>query len=148
MHSTKIAIIGAGAVGATIAYTLICKDVPADIALIDIDEKRCKGELLDLQDALSFCKLTHIKAGQTTDAQDADIIVITAGARQKIDQPRIELLQENKKIITSLLTKIMPIKKDAILIMVHQSGGYSHSACFKTHQAPCNPCLWLWHNIG
>ena len=118
MNSAKIAIIGAGAVGSTIAYTLLSKNTNAEIFLIDIDEKRCKGEVLDLADTLSFCKTSHIQLGSIKDAKNADIIIIAAGARQKIDQPRIELFKQNKKILENIINKLLPIKKEAIIIIV------------------------------
>ncbi len=118
MHAIKIAIIGAGSVGTTLAYTLMQRNLPAEIDLIDVNEKRCKGEILDLQDALPFYKTSTIKSGAPTDAKNADIIIIAAGARQAIGQSRIELLQQNEKIIADIIKQITPLKKDAILIMV------------------------------
>lgn len=118
MNTTKVAIIGAGAVGTTIAYTLAQRNFPAEITLLDIDEKRCKGEILDLSDALVFCKTSTITAGTYQDAQKADIIIFAAGKRQEIDQKRTELLSSNKRIVHDVIKKIVPFKKDAILIMV------------------------------
>ena len=57
MKHAKIAVIGAGAVGSTTAFALLLKNVAAEIMLIDINEARCKGEVLDLADALPFRKL-------------------------------------------------------------------------------------------
>jgi L-lactate dehydrogenase len=117
MKQTKIAIIGAGAVGTTTAYTLILKNIPAEIILVDIDAKRCMAEVLDLDDAVPFCKTSSIKAGSMQDAQTADIVIIAAGARQKEGQPRSELLAANKKIITDILTQLKP-QPHTIIIMV------------------------------
>ena len=108
--------------GSTIAYTLLSKNTNAEIFLIDIDEKRCKGEVLDLADTLSICKTSHIQLGSIKDAKDADIIIIAAGARQKIDQPRIELFKQNKKILENIINKLLPIKKEAIIIIVTEPG--------------------------
>lgn len=118
MNAGKIAIIGAGAVGSAIAYTLASKNTNAEIFLIDIDQKRCKGEILDLSDALPFCQTSHIKSGSIKDAKNADIIIIAAGVRQKIDQPRIDLYRQNKKIFENIIAKLMPVKKEAIIIVV------------------------------
>lgn len=115
--STKIAIIGAGAVGTTTAYALILKNIAAEIILIDIDKTRCKGEFLDLSDAIPFCKTSVLHEGNLEDANIADIIIICAGARQKIGQPRLELLTQNKDIIANIFTTVKP-KNNAIIIMV------------------------------
>ena len=118
MEHTKIAIIGAGAVGATTAYTLMLKNIAAEIMLVDIDETRCEGEILDLSDALSFGKASKIKRGTFEDARQANIIVICAGARQKPGQKREELLAINKKVVTSIIKDLKPINPNAIVIIV------------------------------
>ncbi len=114
----SIAIIGSGDVGSTIAYTLLLKNLARSITLIDIDEKRCRGQLLDLSDSVLQSKVTHLTIGTYTDAQAADIIIICAGARQLRGQTRVSLLQINKKIIQQILKQITPVKKDACIIMV------------------------------
>ncbi len=118
MKHTKIAIIGAGSVGSTTAYALLLKNVAAEIMLIDIDEIRCKGETLDLSDALPFCKPSKITKKTFKDAAQADIIIITAGARQKQGQSRIDLLQTNKKIIQTICNNLQPLSKHAIVIII------------------------------
>jgi len=115
---TKISIIGAGNVGSSIAYALILKNIPATIKLIDIDEKRCRGEILDLSDALAFCGSSNISSGTPKDAQESDIIIIAAGRNQKPGEDRIQLYNNNKKVITKIMETIRPVKNDGIIIMV------------------------------
>ncbi len=79
MKHSKIAIIGAGFVGSTTAYALLLQSITAEIILIDINETRCRGEILDLSDALSFDGTSCIKSGTSHDATQADIIIIAAG---------------------------------------------------------------------
>ncbi|MGB8366792.1 MAG: L-lactate dehydrogenase [Candidatus Babeliales bacterium] len=117
MVNKKIAIIGAGSVGSTIVYALILKNINAEILLIDIDEKRCKGEVLDLSDTL-FCGAAKIKSSRLQDVSQADIIIIAAGARQKPKQSRTDLIAINRSIIAAILEQIRPIKQHAIIIMV------------------------------
>ena len=118
MMKHKIAIIGAGSVGSTIAYAFILKNIAAEIILVDTDEKRRRGEILDLSDALPFCGPSRIHAGTPQDVQTSEIIIIAAGKRQQPGQDRAVLLQENKKIIKSIMDSIQPLKKDAIIIVV------------------------------
>lgn len=118
MKHSKIAIIGAGSVGATTAYAILLKKIIAEIILVDIDEVRCLGEILDLSDARAIDGLSKIRGGTAQDAAQADIIIIAAGARQKPGQTRNELLDTNTKIVASILSTITPVKKDAIIIMV------------------------------
>src|SRR5947207_15824431 len=109
MKHSKIAIIGAGIVGSTTAYTLLLKRITAEIILVDINETRCHGEILDLSDALFFDGTSQIRTGNAQDAGQADIIVVAAGKAQIPGQTRQELLAANKQIITDLFTTIKPI---------------------------------------
>ena len=74
MKHSKIAIIGAGFVGSTTAYALMLKNIIAEIILVDINEVRCRGEILDLSDALSFDGTSKVRVGTAQDAAQADII--------------------------------------------------------------------------
>jgi L-lactate dehydrogenase len=118
MKHTSIAIIGAGNVGTTTAYAIMLKNLAAEIILVDIDEKRCRGEILDLQDVLSFCSASQVRTGSVEDANDADIIIIAAGAPQKIGQPRTELIETNKKVIESIFNKLTFKHSHTIVIIV------------------------------
>jgi L-lactate dehydrogenase len=118
MKQTKISIIGAGAVGSSIAYALLLKNIPAKIQLIDTDQSRCQGESMDLVDALTFCGSSLITSGTIKDTYESDIIIIAAGQRQKIGQDRISLYSTNKDIISSIMHELKPIHQNSIIIMV------------------------------
>lgn len=118
MKHSKIAIIGAGNVGSTVAYALVLKNIATEIILVDIDETRCRGEILDLSDALAFNKISKVRSGNPYDASQADIIVIAAGKAQKPGETRMALLATNKTIISDIFSSIKPIKSHTIVIMV------------------------------
>lgn len=118
MKHSKIAIIGAGFVGSTTAYALMLKSIVAEIILIDINEARCYGELLDLSDSLFYNGTSLIRIGNADDASQADIIIIAAGIPQKKGQSRSELYNVNLEIVQSVLKAIQPINQNAVLIMV------------------------------
>src|SRR5690349_15984004 len=117
MHQKKISIIGAGAVGSTIAYSLMLKNIPCEISLIDVNTIRCRGEILDLSDTLTNQEAqVKIDYDTASNAGKSDIIIIAAGERQKKGQSRQELFTKNKEIIRSIIAAIKPISKDAIII--------------------------------
>jgi len=118
MKHSKIAIIGAGIVGSTTAYALILKKIAAEIMLIDINEMRCHGEILDLSDAMFFNGTSQVRAGNPTDAAQADIIIIAAGKAQNPGESRLDLLKTNKSIISDIFASIKPINPQTIIIMV------------------------------
>jgi len=116
--SPKIAVIGAGSVGSTVAYTLMVKSLASQITIIDIDDKKEKGEVLDLGDGLCFVETGCIKGGDFPDAADADIIILTAGVAQKPGETRLQLADKNKAIAKSIFKKIGKIKKTAVVIVI------------------------------
>ena len=82
--SSKITIIGAGSVGSTIAYTLSNKDFASEIVLIDIDENKVDGEVMDIVQGTCFRSPISIIAGTYEDAKDSDI-VLSSSCFKKID---------------------------------------------------------------
>jgi L-lactate dehydrogenase len=114
----KIAVIGAGAVGSTVAYSLMIKNLVAQIILIDINKEKQKGEVLDLDDTLSFLETGSVIGGDYKDAKEADIIILTAGVAQKEGETRLQLVERNKEIVKSIFKKIGDIKESAIVLIV------------------------------
>lgn len=113
----SIAIIGAGSVGSAVAYSLLLRQVVADIVLIDIDHDLCQAQVQDLSDS-TFLSNVRIRQGNLNDAQKADIIIITAGAKQRPGDTRLGLIDRNFQILKSILKELQPIRSDAILLIV------------------------------
>ena len=118
MKQTRIAIIGVGAVGATIAYAFMLKNIVSEIILIDIDVKRCAGEVKDLADTLGFVYSSISIKEATRMQKKADIVIIAAGRAQKPGQTRLELIDANKQIFKSVLDNLRGIKPEALLLIV------------------------------
>ena len=115
----KIAVIGAGSVGSTTAYTLVMKNLAAEVILVDINEAKEEGEVMDINDALSFVETGKIRGGSYQDAATADVIVITAGLPQKSgDQSRLELVNKNKEILKSIFDQIKPLNPEVKIVVV------------------------------
>ncbi|MBN1437723.1 MAG: L-lactate dehydrogenase [Sedimentisphaerales bacterium] len=114
----KIVIIGAGAVGVTYCYALMQHGLADEIVLIDLDHDRVAGEIMDLSHGLPFVQPVRIRAGDYSDCADAALIVLTAGAKQKPNQSRRELVQQNAKIVVSICQQIKRYANDAILLVV------------------------------
>ncbi len=114
----KVVVIGAGAVGTAYIYALLPTGVAGEIALIDIDQNRVEGEVLDLSHGLPFIPPVVIKKGDYSDCADADVIVVTAGAKQQPGQSRLDLTQKNAQIIRSICHQISKQDCSAVLVMV------------------------------
>ncbi len=120
MVNRKVGIIGAGAVGATAAYSLSMMGVCKEIVLFDIVEGVAKGKAIDIGQSTHYAKRpTIITAADTSaDVRDCDIVVITAGVPRKSDMTREDLLLINAKIIKSVVTDVMTYSPNAIIISV------------------------------
>jgi len=89
-----------------------------EIAIIDLDLQHLKGEVMDLEQGMAFVPPVDIRVGDYSDCSDANLIVITAGAKQTPGQNRIELIQRNADIVKSICAKIKPAGSEAVLVMV------------------------------
>ena len=114
----KIAIIGAGKVGSTFAFSLMMSGLAREIVLIDKNESLAIGECMDLNHGLSFVHPTKIYAAGYEGCIDADIVVITAGANQKPDQTRTDLVQKNVMIFKEIIPVVAKYATNAILLVV------------------------------
>lgn len=116
--SRKITVIGAGSVGATIAYTLSQQSIASEIVLIDINKDKVEGEVMDIAQGTCFRDPISIVAGDYEDAKDSNIVIITSGIARKPGQTRIELTQTNVNILKSITPEIVKVAPNALYIIV------------------------------
>ena len=116
--SKKITVIGAGNVGATIAYTLSLGSIASEIVLIDINKEKVEGEVMDIVQGTSFREPISVIAGEYEDAKDSDIVIITSGVGRKPGQTRIDLAQTNVNILKSITPQIVSVAPNALYVIV------------------------------
>ena len=114
----KIAVIGAGLVGATSVYSMMLKELADEIALIDIDDKRSSAEVWDIRHGFPEVSKTVVRKGTYADCKDSDVIVITAGVARKVGESRNDLLLKNSKIMEGICSEIKAVGTNAIVIVV------------------------------
>jgi len=114
-----VAIVGAGAVGATLAYACLIRGVAHDVVLFDMNAAKVEAEVLDLRHGLLFCPPGEVHgSADVSVCAGADIVAITAGAKQKPGQTRLELAGTNVDICRALIPKLMDVAPDAVIVMV------------------------------
>ena len=120
MTGRKVGIIGAGAVGATAAYSLAMMGTCKEIVLFDIAQGVAQGKAIDIAQSTHYApQPTIITSAETpADVKDCDIVVITAGVPRKGDMTREDLLMINAKIIKSVTQDVMKYSPNAIIISV------------------------------
>ena len=118
VNSRKVAVIGCGFVGSSSAFALMQSGLFSEMVLIDADTKRAEGEPMDISHGISFARPMQIYAGNYDDITDAAIIVITAGANQKPDETRLDLIKKNAAIMKSIVGEIKKRDFGGILLIV------------------------------
>jgi L-lactate dehydrogenase len=117
--TTKVAVVGAGSVGATLAYACLIRGIGRTIALYDINADKTRAEVLDLQHGLQFVPpATVVGSDDIEVCRGADLVVITAGAKQKPGQTRLELAGANVNLSRRLVPQLLEVAPDAILLLV------------------------------
>ena len=116
---TKVAIIGAGAVGAAIAYAAQIRGVCRRLALYDLNAQKVRAEVLDLNHGMQFTPMAQITGGDDLEVcRDADVVVITAGAKQHAGQTRLDLAAANVEMCRTLVPRLVDLAPAAHLLVV------------------------------
>ncbi|MDX5322696.1 MAG: L-lactate dehydrogenase [Exiguobacterium sp.] len=115
---TRIAVVGAGWVGISFAYQLSTAALCEELVLIDSNHAKAEGEAMDLNHGISFAPSpVRIWAGDYSDCRDADIVVITAGAAQKLGQTQMDLAEQNATVVRDVTNQVMASGFDGILVV-------------------------------
>lgn len=114
----KVAIIGMGSVGSSFAFALMQSGLAREIALVDNNEKKAQGECMDLNHGMSFVAPTKIYARGFDGVKDADIVVVTAGAKQHPGETRIDLVEKNLAIFKEIIPKVTAVAPETVLLVV------------------------------
>jgi len=115
---SKVVIIGAGNVGSTFAFSLMISGVAREIVLISKDKERAEGECMDLNHAASFVQPVNIYSADYEGCEGANVVVITAGAKQKPEETRIDLVERNVTIFKDIIPKIAKYTDDNAILLV------------------------------
>ncbi len=114
----KVAIIGCGFVGSASAFALMQSGLFSEMVLVDANQAKAEGEAYDISHGIPFSSPMRIYAGGYDDIADAAIIVITAGANQKPDETRLDLVNKNVSIFRSIIPEIVKRDFGGILLVV------------------------------
>ena len=114
----KVAIIGAGYVGSSIAYALALRDIAREIAVIDINQKKADGEAKDIRHGIPSMGTVDLYAGDYSDCKDCDLIIVTAGRGRKPGETRLDLMNENIKILKNVIDEIKKYYTKGVIMLV------------------------------
>lgn len=114
----KVAIIGAGYVGSSIAYALALRDIARKIVLIDIAKDKAEGEAWDIRHGISSMGTADLYAGDYSDCRDCDLIVITAGRNRKAGESRLDLASDNVKIMQAVIESVKRYYTRGVILII------------------------------
>lgn len=103
----KAAMIGCGFVGSSSAFALMQSGIFSEMVMIDVNREKAEGEAMDIAHGLPFARPIRLYAGTYDDIVDAAIIIITAGANQKPDETRLDLIHKNVEIYKTIIPEIV-----------------------------------------
>lgn len=117
---TKLAIVGAGSVGTSLAYAALIRGSASHVALYDINATKADAEVLDLAHGTQFAAAaaTVTGGGDVTAVAGSDVVVITAGAKQAPGQTRLDLAGTNVRILETLMPELLHHAPDAVYVLV------------------------------
>jgi len=119
IENSKIAIVGAGAVGTSLAYAALLRESAREVALYDIRAERVEAEVLDLAHGAMFTGSSRIMGGaDLAVVRDANVVVITAGAKQQPGQSRLDLAGANVAMLRGLMPSLVEQAPDAVYVLV------------------------------
>lgn len=114
----RVAIIGSGFVGSSIAYALTLRDLAREIVLIDINKDKAVGEALDIQHGIPYMGRSAVRAGDYSDCSDCDLIIITAGRNRKPGETRLDMINDNKSIMRSVVDSIKKYYTMGVVLVI------------------------------
>jgi L-lactate dehydrogenase len=114
----RIAVVGAGAVGSTIAYAVMLRGLVHEIVLVDAVPNKAEAEAKDLTHGSMFVPSVEVTAGTLEDCRGSTVVVVTAGAKQKPGQTRLQLVETNAALFRELVPRILAAAPEALLLVV------------------------------
>ncbi len=118
INNRKVSIVGCGFVGSSIAFALMQSGLFSEMVLLDATPTKAEGEALDISHGVPFARPMKIYAGSYDDIIDSAIIIITAGAAQKSEETRLDLVNKNVSIFRSIIPEIAKRHYAGILLIV------------------------------
>lgn len=118
-RASKLAIVGAGAVGSTMAYAALMRGSARTVALFDINRAKVEAEALDLSHGIQFMSMAEVIGSDDIEVlSDADVVMFTAGAKQKPGQSRLELAGATISLVQKVLPSVVRVAPNAVYVMV------------------------------
>lgn len=118
LGNRKVAIIGAGFVGASIAFAMALRDIAREIVIVNRTKDKAIGEVLDIRHGIPSMGTTDVYVGDYSDCADCDLIIICAGRNRQPGESRLDLTNDNVAILSSVVSKMKPYYTRGIILII------------------------------
>ncbi|MDO4258715.1 MAG: L-lactate dehydrogenase [Actinomycetaceae bacterium] len=116
---SKIAVIGAGAVGTAVAYACAIRGDARNIVLQDINKAKVEAEALDIAHGIQFTPTSSVEGSDDVEiVRGADMVIVTAGAKQQPGQSRLELAGSTVDLMRKIVPNLQNVAPDAIFMFI------------------------------
>lgn len=137
--TSKVAIVGAGAVGATMAYAMLMRGTARTVVLYDVNRAKVEAEALDLAHGIQFTPMSTVQGSDDIEiVRDSDVVIFTAGAKQKPGQTRLDLAGATISLISTVLPQLVEVAPQAIQLIVTNPVDVVTYAALKVSGLPAN----------
>src|SRR5215216_1172354 len=113
----KVGLVGTGMVGSSFAYALMQRGLANELVLVDASHARAEGEAMDLNHGMPFVRPMRIAAGDYSQLDGCEIVVIAAGANQRPGETRLDLLQRNAAIFRAIVPQVVAANPDGLIVI-------------------------------
>jgi len=118
IDNRKVAIIGSGFVGASIAYALTIRDLASEIVLVDIEKDKAHGEALDIQHGIAYMGTSSVREGDYSDCKNCDLMIITAGRNRRVGEDRLDMIEDNIGTMKDVVREIQKYYTHGAIMVV------------------------------
>lgn len=123
IRTSKVAVVGAGSVGAAVANALVLLRKCVTVVLFDRTLSKAEGQAWDIDDATPLLgEMEVLPSERYEDLADADVVVVTVGVQPKSGQTRLDILSQNAEIIRQSIKEIDSVAPNAIVTRFWMSG--------------------------
>lgn len=137
----KVSIIGAGAVGSQVAFSLMLSKLAQEIVLVDLNEDKAQAEAIDLSHGTPLVAPIKIRQADFSAIEGSDIIIYTAGVGRKPNETRLDLVNKNLSILKDALPKIEEFASNSIFLMIANPVDILTYAVHKLSNIPSNKII-------
>lgn len=138
----KVSIVGCGATGMAVAFGLLTRKITNNLALYDINSKLCRGETLDLMHGSVYLKDCSVEKVECIEGiKESRIVVLTAGARPKHGQTRLDVAQSTADILHKIMPELVKNNPKAVFIIVANPADVMTYVARKSGNLPYEQCI-------